>query len=68
METWMIIITEQLTQWLIGIVVFFSPPLNIYLMAKLAKTKAQKMIVITVGIGSYVLYIFLVAMWIFYEI
>ena len=54
------ITVEQFTEWLIGVVILVSPLFNVYLLVRLATTRTRKLLTGGVGLGLYVLYLFLI--------
>jgi hypothetical protein len=54
------ITVEQFTEWLIGVVILVSPLFNVYLLVRLATTRTRKLLTGSVGLGLYVLYLFLI--------
>ena len=54
------ITVEQFTEWLMGVVILVSPLLNVYLLVRLATTRTRKLLTGGVGLGLYVLYLFLI--------
>ena len=52
---------ERFTESLTLAIVFVSPLLNIYLMVRLATTKRGKLLKTAIGLGLYVLFLFLIA-------
>jgi hypothetical protein len=53
-------ILERLIEILMGIVMLGSPLINIYLLAKDAKAKSQRTVIVAIGIVLYLLFLFLI--------
>lgn len=51
---------EQFTEWLIGVVIFVSPLLNVFLLVRFATKRSRKLLIGGVDLGLYVLYLFLI--------
>jgi threonine/homoserine/homoserine lactone efflux protein len=55
-------IIQQFTLILMAVIVFISPLMNIYFVVKNVKTQPKRRIVTALGIGLYILFLFLLFM------